>query len=122
MAKPKVETVITVFPVKDLNRSVQFYADTLGFHVDWRRPVIASVSRDGRPIMLFQNIPSDAPSWVFIGLSDYALFDHYRSMGVKVLQEPENHEWGYEMKFEDIDGNVLWLATETRDDIPLDDG
>ena len=26
-----------------------------------------------------------------------------------------------EAKFEDLDGNVLWLGTEPRDDLPLED-
>ena len=39
-----------------------------------------------------------------------ALFEEFRSKGVKILQEPQNHQWAYEMKFEDQDGNVLWVA------------
>jgi hypothetical protein len=29
--------------------------------------------------------------------------------------------WAYEMKFEDIDGNVLWLGSEPRKEIPFQD-
>jgi hypothetical protein len=39
----------------------------------------------------------------------------------KVRQEPKNYSWAYEMKFEDIDGNVRWLGTEPKSDIPLED-
>jgi predicted lactoylglutathione lyase len=41
--------------------------------------------------------------------------------GVEVLQPPKNYSWAYEMKFRDIDGNVLWLGTESKKDIPVDD-
>ena len=34
------------------------------------------------------------------------------------MQEPENWNWGYEMKIADPDGNVLWLATSPREDLP----
>ena len=49
------------------------------------------------------------------------MFQLYRDKGVKVRQEPRNYSWAYEMKFEDLDGNILWLGTEPRKDMPLED-
>jgi hypothetical protein len=60
--------------------------------------------------------------WVWIGLEDDALFAEYRKRGVKVRQEPRNRRWAYEMKFEDLDGNVLWFGTETKTDRPVVEG
>jgi len=116
-----VECVIPVLPVADLRRSVVFYVEVLGFKSDWCGDVVGSVSRDGHAVMLSQELPDTARNWVWIGLHDDALFAEWRSRGVKVRQEPQNHAWAYEMKFEDIDGNVLWLGTETRKDRPLCD-
>jgi hypothetical protein len=66
--------------------------------------------------------PGPVPStWVWIGLEDDTLFDEYRAKGVKVLQEPLNRPWAYEMKVSDIDGNVLWLGTEPRTGEPYAD-
>jgi predicted lactoylglutathione lyase len=121
MPNSKVECTISVLPVRDLERSIQFYTDTLGFKLDWRGEVTASVTRDGHPIMLSQGITSEPPGWVWIGLRDDLLFDSYRTKGVEVAQNPMNHTWAYEMKFKDIDGNILWLGTETRKELPLDD-
>ncbi|MBT3274119.1 MAG: VOC family protein [Spirochaetales bacterium] len=121
MKSPKVENTIPVLPVKDLDRSLRFYSEKLGFTIDWRGGATASVSIGGCPVMLSENTGSHGPAWVWIGLPDDTLFNTYKMKGVKVSQEPLNHTWAYEMKFEDINGNVLWLATETREDLPLDD-
>ncbi|MGV3661991.1 MAG: VOC family protein [Prosthecobacter sp.] len=120
---PMVECTIPVLPVRDLPRSIAFYTGTLGFKLDWGGQAgarICSVSRDGKCIMLSALEPVTAPAWVWIGLEDHSLFDAWRSKGVKVRQEPKNFAWAYEMKFEDIDGNVLWLGTEPRRDEPLE--
>ena len=119
-----VECTIPVLPVSDLQRSVRYYTQTLGFKLDWggaEADTICSVSRDGCSVMLSQQIKSDSPVWVWIGLEDDSLFDLYRSLNVRVLQEPKNYPWAYEMKFADEDGNVLWLGTEPRSDMSFED-
>jgi len=113
----KVECTIPVLPVSDLAASVEFYTDILGFSLDWgdvQNDSVCSVSRDGRPIMLMKRPAPSPPTWVWIGLEDDSLFDEVRAKGVKVLQEPLNRPWAYEMKIADIDGNVLWLGSEPR--------
>jgi hypothetical protein len=35
--------------------------------------------------------------------------------------EPRNFEWAYEMRVEDLDGNVLRIGSEPRSDIPIAD-
>lgn len=116
-----IECTVPILPVRDLVVSLKFYTETLGFQIDWggeAGSMIASVSCDGRLIMLSQLQPWVAPAWVWIGLEDDALFDDYRSRGVSVLQEPRNEPWAYEMKFLDPDGNVLWMGTEPKRDQP----
>lgn len=116
-----VECTIPVLPVANMRSSQRFYIEVLGFKADWSGEVVCSVSRDGHAIMLSQQLPETARNWVWIGLHDTALFDEWRERGVRVRQEPQNHAWAYEMKFEDIDDNVLWVGTETRTDLPLID-
>ena len=118
----KVECTIPILPVKDLARSIRYYTETLGFNLEWSGDIVASVSRDDHPIMLSQAMASSGPGWVWIGLEDDSLFDEYRSCGVEVYQDPRNEPWAYEMKFKDLDGNILWLGTEPRTDIPLEGG
>ncbi|MCA9238732.1 MAG: VOC family protein [Planctomycetales bacterium] len=117
-----IENAIPVLPVSDLPASLQFYVKELGFQVDWGGEPgakVASVSRDGCPIMLSQSLAPAGGAWVWLGVQDASLFDQLRSRGVRVVQEPCNDSWAYEMKFADPDGNVLWLGTEPRTDLPL---
>jgi predicted lactoylglutathione lyase len=117
----KVENTIPVLGVKNLQASKKFYTEKLGFKLDWEGDVVCSVSKGGHPIMLSQIDAQNCRSWVWIGLEDDTLFQTYKDNGVKVYQEPKNCTWAYEMKFEDIDGNILWLGTETKKNLPLDE-
>jgi catechol 2,3-dioxygenase-like lactoylglutathione lyase family enzyme len=118
MAKTEatVECIIPVLAVSDLQRSVRFYTEALGFRLEWGGKdgeSIGSVTLGGRSIMLSQG-PGRSAGMVWIGLEDDALFAHFRAKATKVTQEPQNHPWAYDMKVEDPDGNVLWLATEPK--------
>jgi len=113
----QVENTIPVLPVKNLARSRDFYTQRLGFKVDWGDSADASVcqvSRDGHPIMLTRDESLGSPACVWIGLESDSLFTELREKGVTVLQEPQNQPWAYEMRVEDIDGNVLWIGTEPK--------
>ena len=114
----KVENTIPVLPVSDLAASIAFYTTTLGFTLDWNTSAVCSVSRDGHPIMLLKSAGPVSSNWVWIGLEDESLFDEYKAKGVRVVQEPLNRRWAYEMKIADLDGNVLWLGTEPRANQP----
>ncbi|MBW3598438.1 MAG: VOC family protein [Planctomycetes bacterium] len=123
-AQRRVECTIPILPVRDLQRSIRFYTETLGFKLDWggsEGDAICSVSRDGCSIMLQQFADGPSGVWVWIGLEDDSLFQQYKDAGVKVRQEPKNFSWAYEIKFEDSDGNVLWLGTEPKQDFPFED-
>lgn len=120
----KIECTVPVLPVKSLKDSIRFYTDSLGFQVDWggeEGKLIGSVSRDGCTIMLSEMHGEKKPTYVWIGLTDDSLFAEYMSKDIKVVQEPLNQTWAYNMKIEDIDGNVLWLGTAPKTDIPFSD-
>ena len=119
----EIECAIPVLPVKNLKESLSFYTKTLGFKLEWgdgEKSAIGSVSRDDCHLMLSEMHGERKPTWVWIGLSDDTLFEDYRAKGVKVLQEPCNQAWAYEMKFEDNSGNVLWLGTAPKKDLPIE--
>ena len=58
MTNKKLECTIPVLPVSDLAKSLEFYTDVLGFDQDWRTERVASVSRDGCHIMMWQEMDS----------------------------------------------------------------
>lgn len=120
--KPKateIECIIPVLQVANLQKSIDFYTQKLGFQLDWRSDPVCSVSRDNSPVMLSQSTTTPSGSWVWIGLESDSVFQEFREQGVTVLQEPRNYSWAYEMKFADLDGNVLWVGTESRSDLPV---
>ena len=117
-----MENTIPVLGVTSLSQSIPFYTDGLGFQVDWggdSTSTLCSISRDGHSIMLSEGEGKGMTVWV--GMEDYSLFKEYADKGVTVVQEPRNRPWAYEMRIADIDGNILWLGTGPRDDIPFDD-
>ncbi|MEM7626026.1 MAG: VOC family protein [Planctomycetota bacterium] len=116
----QVECIIPVLGVANLSRSIASYIDLLGFAVEWgghEGAEVCGIRRDGCAVMLSEHASPGA--WVWIGLETDDLFQTLPRRGVKVIQEPENRAWAYEMKLADPDGNVLWLGTETRKDLPV---
>ncbi len=115
----------SVFFVRDAERSLRFYTDTLGFTLDWNheeegRPFVFQVSLLG-----FQLILNQIESWtegraghgrVFIGLDGGQLESlrlHLRGKGIK----PTVFHWGTPtLVIRDIDANELffWLPEGER--------
>ncbi len=114
---PQIERVIPVLQVKNIKRSLEFYREMLGFELEWggeEGGEICSIARDGQSIMLAQESKPGLSGCVWIGLEDDSLFEVCKSKGAKIILEPGNMPWAYEMKIEDADGNILWLGTEPR--------
>jgi catechol 2,3-dioxygenase-like lactoylglutathione lyase family enzyme len=122
MASPHLfETVIPILRVRALSASLDYYLDVLGFEIDWHEPgVMASVSRDGRAIMLCEGDQGCPGTWVWIGVRDAAvLFAEYEAKGAHVRRGLTNFRWAYEMHVEDPDGHVLRFGSEPRTEEPF---
>lgn len=117
------ECVIPILRVRSLAASIDYYRDVLGFGVDWHEPgVMASVSRNGRAIMLCEGGQGNPGTWVWIGVSDASiLFAEYTAKGAIIRRAPTNFRWAYEMNVEDADGHALRLGSEPREDQPFAD-
>jgi len=112
------------FIVKDLQASIAFYRDRLGFTVAFQGPAddvyYAGVSRDGVGIMLKTITPDVLPcpnhtrhpwarwdAYVYTRDPD-VLFDEFRRRGVAFLKELsfiDDGLWGFEIA--DADGYIL---------------
>ena len=114
MSDSQVENTIPVLPVRDLDLSVEFFRETLGFDLEWKTPEICSIARDGCSIMLQRRIDGSRAT-VWIGLQDDSLYAKITGSGATILQAPTRQRWAYEMKIADLDGNTLWLGTDPDD-------
>jgi catechol 2,3-dioxygenase-like lactoylglutathione lyase family enzyme len=121
-ASSRVECVIPILHVRDLAASLAFYLDVLGFQTDWRGERQASVSRDGKAIMLCQGEQGHPGTWVWIGVEDVEpLYADYKARGANVVQEPTNYWWALEFRIADPDGHVLRFGSDAKRDRPTVD-
>ena len=121
-------SITPFFIVKNLQASIAFYRERLGFHLDFQGPeggvYYAGVSRDGASVMLKQILPDVLPqpnhtrhAWArwdayVITTDPDTLFDEFRHHGapfVKELSFIDDGLWGFEIT--DADGYVLAFFT-----------
>ena len=116
-----------VLAVPDVDETVAWYRDTLGFHVDFVEgdpPVHARVCADptyAAPTVhiRFEPLPSGAavnPSvyfWLHVGEGLDALFALYQSRGVEVIGAPTDRPWGLrDFSIRDCNGYELAFCAE----------
>jgi catechol 2,3-dioxygenase-like lactoylglutathione lyase family enzyme len=114
-------SAVPVFRVKDVDASIAYYLNALGFELRWHAgDGFACVARDKCSIFLTSDKQSQARMWVWIGVEDVrALHSQYAASGAKIRNPPENFEWALEMQIEDLDGNVLRMGSDPEEDKPL---
>ena len=115
----------SVFFVKDAERSLRFYTETLGFSLEWKheeqgRAFVLEVSLLGFQLILNQTEPRTADraghGRAFIGLDDSqveGIRGHIREWGIKT----DVVQWGAPtLVIRDLDGNELffWLPESER--------
>ncbi len=120
MGKASFSGAAPIFRVASLSASVEYYVTVLGFKIDWEEaPIITSVSRDRCCLFLVQGDQGNPGAWAWIGVGDCdLLFEELRAKGARIRHPPTNYYWGLEMQVEDLDGNVLRLASDRRKDSP----
>ena len=115
-----VECVVPILRVARLEPSVAYYVGRLGFRVDWRAGGTASVSRDGKAIMLCEGAQGNAGTWVWVGVEDCAaLHRELGAQGADIRMPPANFPWALEMHVADPDGHVLRFGSEPLADRPF---
>jgi len=109
----RVERINPSLDVRDLSASIQYYVQVLGFELYVETPALAIVESNGHQIHLRQGGSDSAAARVWIGVEDISvLYERYRARGVKIMQEPSNYTWAYQMIVEDLDGNLLVFGSE----------
>lgn len=108
-----------IFRVSNVEASVKYYLDALGFKLNWGTKDFACVSRDRVAIFLCEGDQGHFGTWVWIGVGNVeVLLEELQAKGAKVRNPPQNYDWAYEMQIEDLDGNVLRIGSDTRKDKP----
>jgi predicted enzyme related to lactoylglutathione lyase len=123
MTRTRFEHAEPIIRVSSMSRSLGYYVDVLGFtNAEWGGDDFTRVNRDNAGIYLSEGDQGNPGTWVWVGVEDVALlYEEYRKSGAKILHEPKNYLWAYEMKVEDPDGHVLRFGSEPRNDIPIED-
>ncbi len=122
MTVTKFEGAAPILRVENMERSLRYYIDVLGFaNAEWGGDEFTHVSRDNAGIYLCQGDQGQPGTWVWVGVEDVALlFAEYTKSGAEILHDPINYPWAYEMKVKDPDGHVLRFGSEPREDIPCE--
>jgi len=111
------ENSAPILRVEDMQRSLHFYVDQLGFkNADWGGDDFTSVNRDRAGIYLCRGDQGRGGAWVWIGVEDARrLHDELKARGVSIRAPLTNHAWALEFQVEDPDGNVLRFGSEPID-------
>src|SRR5215831_10420736 len=111
-----VEGIQPILRVEDMQASLRFYVDLLGFtNASWGNDDFTSVNHSGGAIYLCRRDQGRGGAWVWIGVDDVErLHQQLKDRGVRIHSEPTNYPWALEMRVEDPDGNVLRFGSEPR--------
>lgn len=112
---------VPVLRVQDVEASIAYYRDHLGFELHWNwGGSFVCVQRGPCSLYLTNDNQSQPRMWVWIGVEDVrVLHAEYVKSGAKVRNPPNNFEWALEMQVEDLDGNVLRFGSDPEKDKPL---
>jgi catechol 2,3-dioxygenase-like lactoylglutathione lyase family enzyme len=117
-----------VLAVPDVNATVAYYRDVLGFHVDFiagdpplHARVVADPSYSSPTVHIrFEPLEPGArlsPSvylWLHVGSGLDRLCEIYRDRGVRIVREPEDKPWGLrQFIVEDCNGYLLSFSVGT---------
>ncbi|HXS76860.1 MAG TPA: glyoxalase superfamily protein [Terracidiphilus sp.] len=119
--------VTPVLRVASVAASINYYTQSLGFHVEFKfpndvAPLFASVARGKCGIFLSEGDQGHPGSWVWIdGVDVEKVHEEYLAAGAKIRNPPTNYEWALEMQVEDLDGNVLRIGSQPKKNEPIGD-
>ena len=110
-----------ILRVADLDASLDYYECVLGFQVDWRAGMFASISCERASVMLSEGDQGQAGTWLWIACADAdALYAEAGARGALLRHPPTNYPWGSrECQLADPDGHVLRFGADLRAGEPM---
>lgn len=117
-AYPKIKNMSPLFVVSDLEQSIDFYTQKLGFEIDFRyEDFYAGITRDGFSIHLKLGYPaneertsrrhSEHVDITFSISNIHTLFEAIKSMPIIIVQPLRQMPYGSEFYIADPDGYIL---------------
>ncbi len=116
-----------VLGVRDMQQTLAYYRDQLGFHVDFvagEPPAHARICstptyQQGTVFIRFEPLaPGEEPSpsvwlWLHVGSDLDRLYELYVARGVKAVQSPLDRPWGLrQFTIEDCNGYLISFSEE----------
>lgn len=103
---------VPILRVNDLDASIDYYENKLGFKQRWKWPYFASVGRDNVNIFLCQGGQGHPGTWISIFMKDVMpLYEEYKKSGAIIVEPPMNFPWGHcEFLVKDLDGHILRMG------------
>jgi catechol 2,3-dioxygenase-like lactoylglutathione lyase family enzyme len=112
MGRTAFGSAAPILRVSSLAASVEYFVTVLGFNIDWEGAGITSVSRDRCCLFLVDDGEEPTITWGWIGVGNVEhVFEELQAKGARIRRGPTRHDWGMDMQVEDLDGNVLSLAS-----------
>jgi uncharacterized glyoxalase superfamily protein PhnB len=113
--------ITPILRVTDLETSLAYYRDQLGFPLQWRADRMASVVRDRAALMLCAGDQGQPGTWVWIAASDVdILYAELEARGARLRHPPANYPWGSrECQVTDPDGHVIRFGADLRPGEPI---
>jgi catechol 2,3-dioxygenase-like lactoylglutathione lyase family enzyme len=124
---PRFERVTPILSVSDVDASIAYYQDKLGFadHWHWGDPVaFGGVSRDEIEIFFCRDAQGSPGTWMSIWVDDVdALHQEFQARGADIVQPPTTFDWSVrEMNVRDPDGHRIRFSMpsdQPGDGVPL---
>ncbi len=115
----KFDCVTPILNVSDMQQSLRYYRDVLGFSVawEWGEPTgFACVKRGNVELFFCHQGQGVGSCWLSIFVADIdELHKEYLASGAIIRQPPTNFPWGVrEMNIEDPDGHRLRIGSESN--------
>ena len=113
----QVCSIDPILSVSDMQRSLRFYVDLLGFeNAEWGDDDFTCVFRDGFNILLCRGSQGHPGTWIYIAVDNARkAFEILSSRGAKIQKELTKQPWALEFNVEDPDGHVLRIGSEPWD-------
>jgi catechol 2,3-dioxygenase-like lactoylglutathione lyase family enzyme len=120
-SRANLSPAIPIFRVENLEASIAYYVERLGFRLQWRGDPLASVARDRMSLMLSEGDQGQPGTWAWVAADNVdELWEELRARGARLRHPPTNYDWGSrECQVTDPDGHVIRFGAESTPGEPL---